>query len=827
MKIAPNLQFAVIEPTKKSLEAFVRMIRSVYQNFTTAFNGNIGFGDGTNLDNINGSWINVVAPVAPDTDFTVNHNLGRIPSGYWIMQKDRACDIYTGSIAATATQLTLRANVASAVLRIFVICILINLGFFAKRSEAQGVHHQEIALKATVAAGSSGLSGSVMQPIPSAIITVCNGSVLPITGSTCTGLASIFSDAALTLALSNPFNADLNGNYGFWTSPGSYIISVGGANITTYSYAITLACGVSSVCAYTGPMSFTGTVSHSGTEMFKNINSRLYITSANGTVSDQGWPGSDPCAWITAAEAALPVTGGIVDATGLQGGQTACASSFTIGGLNNKPVTLLLDGAVISVPNTITLNGGSLLIGHGSNSNGPFPTRIIANPATFPSNTTLLQFDNTQINFDIRIVGFELDCSNVTGCRGIDTGDLQDGGKIEDVWVLNYKAATGGCLNTGVAAPTENWQATSLSCVRSTSAVVTGGDISLNALGDHFIFHTGGCGTSAGSTSNACIQVNNSNLVISGYHAENATDGILFTGNAAAGGTSFVGEINCLNNVTNCIHFSSNFNGSATIGAIKKNSATTAVKNDNATINDSCNDENAGWYFFSGVNANPQRLTSCSNLPNFVSNNPTIPPNGTGFVIQDNTPAHVQKVGVGPNVTGNDQVGFYNYTGSKVEFYCQLLSPFGCFAGNGALSEVANGTTAQTVGNVIPLMCVTSQKTESAADANVLTCTPPATAGSYRLRIASSISAASAATLGWTATWTDSNGNAATPTNLPVCLASTGACAATTGALSAVDRFSGEFQIDVNNAATAIGIKLKFSGTSFTAKVSATVERII
>src|SRR5437016_1400657 len=359
MKIAPNLQFAVIEPTKKSLENFVRMIRSVYQNFTTAFNGNIGFGDGTNLDNINGSWINVVAPVAPNTDFTVNHNLGRIPSGYWIMQKDRACDVYTGSVGATTTQLTLRANVASAVLRIFVICVLMNL--FISRSEAQGVHHQEIALKATTAAGSSGLSGSVMQPIPSAIITVCNGSVLPITGSTCTGLASIFSDAALSLALSNPFNADLNGNYGFWINPGSYIISVGGANITTYSYAITLACGVSSTCTYSGPMSFTGTVSHSGTEMFKNINSRLYITSANGTVSDQGWPGSDPCAWITAAEAALPVTGGIVDATGLQGGQTACASSFTIGGLNNKPVTLLLDGAVISVPNTITLNGGSLL----------------------------------------------------------------------------------------------------------------------------------------------------------------------------------------------------------------------------------------------------------------------------------------------------------------------------------------------------------------------------------------------------------------------------------------------------------------------------------
>src|SRR6266478_5094769 len=117
MKIAPNLNFAVIEPTKKSLGSFVDMIRAVYQNLTQAFNGQIGFGDGTNLDNINGSWINVVAPVGANTDFTVNHNLGRLPVGYLVMQKDRACDVYTGSVAATATQLTLRATVASAVLR--------------------------------------------------------------------------------------------------------------------------------------------------------------------------------------------------------------------------------------------------------------------------------------------------------------------------------------------------------------------------------------------------------------------------------------------------------------------------------------------------------------------------------------------------------------------------------------------------------------------------------------------------------------------------------------------------------------------------------------
>src|SRR6267143_3274144 len=143
MRATPNLNFSVVEPTKKSLETFVTMLRSVYQNLVKVINGNLGFGDGTLADNVDGAWINVVAPVAPNTDFTVIHNLNRLPVGYWPMQKDRACDVYTGGVAATKTQLTLRATVASAVLRLFVVGLL--FGLFASRSEAQGASHRDFA----------------------------------------------------------------------------------------------------------------------------------------------------------------------------------------------------------------------------------------------------------------------------------------------------------------------------------------------------------------------------------------------------------------------------------------------------------------------------------------------------------------------------------------------------------------------------------------------------------------------------------------------------------------------------------------------------------
>src|SRR6267142_1583763 len=183
MKATPNLDFTHVKFEKTSFHHFVQMIKNVYQNLIGVINGRVGFGDGTLPDNIDGSWINVVAPVAPNTDFTVNHNLQRLPVGYWIMQKDRACDIYTGSVAATTTQLTLRATVASAVLRLFIIGLL--LGLFASRSEAQGAQHLNFA---AVAVNTSAGSG-VLKVIPSAVITVCNGVTLPPNGSICSGTA--------------------------------------------------------------------------------------------------------------------------------------------------------------------------------------------------------------------------------------------------------------------------------------------------------------------------------------------------------------------------------------------------------------------------------------------------------------------------------------------------------------------------------------------------------------------------------------------------------------------------------------------------------------
>lgn len=120
----------------------------------------------------------------------------------------------------------------------------------------------------------------------------------------------------------------------------------------------------------------------------------------------------------------------------------------------------------------------------------------------------------------------------------------------------------------------------------------------------------------------------------------------------------------------------------------------------------------------------------------------------------------------------------------------------------------------------------TLQKAETgAADSNVLTVTPLSVAGSYTLKTKISVSSGTSCVVGWTATWTDSNGNAQTPTELA--LSQTGIAApALTFTTSSAGNYSGEQPIDVNNAGTNIVIKWIGGGTC-AAKMSASVERQI
>jgi hypothetical protein len=104
---------------KSELGLFARMLLKIWQNACFIWNGGISFGDGSKTDNISGVWVTVTFAVA-NVDQTVTHNLGRVPVGYLAMTKSAACDVYTGSVAATKTQITLRGTTTSTVV-LFIV----------------------------------------------------------------------------------------------------------------------------------------------------------------------------------------------------------------------------------------------------------------------------------------------------------------------------------------------------------------------------------------------------------------------------------------------------------------------------------------------------------------------------------------------------------------------------------------------------------------------------------------------------------------------------------------------------------------------------------
>jgi hypothetical protein len=107
---------------KEPLGRFQQMLRKLYEQLARVMNGGISFGDSAQSlsDNIDGVWLSTTTPAGADTNFTLTHNLGRLPNGWIVAMQNKAGSVYLGSVAATTTQLTLRCSVASVAVRLFI-----------------------------------------------------------------------------------------------------------------------------------------------------------------------------------------------------------------------------------------------------------------------------------------------------------------------------------------------------------------------------------------------------------------------------------------------------------------------------------------------------------------------------------------------------------------------------------------------------------------------------------------------------------------------------------------------------------------------------------
>ena len=91
------------------------------------------------------------------------------------------------------------------------------LSLAAPSAHAQGSRKDDIVL------------GPTGHPVPGATVTVCQATA---TGTPCSPLAAIFTDATLTVAAPNPLQTDGLGNYHFYAPSGRYVIQISGPTIT-------------------------------------------------------------------------------------------------------------------------------------------------------------------------------------------------------------------------------------------------------------------------------------------------------------------------------------------------------------------------------------------------------------------------------------------------------------------------------------------------------------------------------------------------------------------------------------------------------------------
>lgn len=98
-----------------------------------------------------------------------------------------------------------------------VVAIALGLMVIAFTAHAQGSRKDDIVF------GPSG------HPVAGATVRVC---VPTATGTPCSPLATIYTDATMTVAAANPFQTDGIGNYHFYAPPGRYQVQVSGPSIT-------------------------------------------------------------------------------------------------------------------------------------------------------------------------------------------------------------------------------------------------------------------------------------------------------------------------------------------------------------------------------------------------------------------------------------------------------------------------------------------------------------------------------------------------------------------------------------------------------------------
>lgn len=320
--------------------------------------------------------------------------------------------------------------------------------------------------------------------------------------------------------------------------------------------------------------------------------------TAAGVQHAERFSGTDWCSQVGAAEAALPPSGGVVDARALPPG--TCSGGLTVGA-PAKPVYLELGRGTYAVQDKVVITTGSQLHGLGALGSGAFPTYIAAT-GKFPASTALVQFDPVNVCYGCVLHNVGLTCSSVRGCTGIDMGRAQENTLVSNVFINNFTASGINIASDAIGAQNftlehiHMWAAAGapanwigIRIAGATSDQVQLLDISITSNGTR------------GSAGVLCVDCN---LNAHRVHVEKVTDGMRFVG-TSAGGT--VTGLEVQSTVSNAAHITNTAGPVAFLG-LRNFGAPRSIVNDYAGT-DGCNDAFISLY---AVGAGGQLKSTCT-----------------------------------------------------------------------------------------------------------------------------------------------------------------------------------------------------------------------
>lgn len=100
---------------------FVAAVAQHLNELSRAVNEGLGFGNGTDLENMRGTWKSFTSHAVANTEDTIAHGLTVVPIGYLVFKRDKAGVLYSGSTAWDTTNIYLKSSVAATAYLIFIV----------------------------------------------------------------------------------------------------------------------------------------------------------------------------------------------------------------------------------------------------------------------------------------------------------------------------------------------------------------------------------------------------------------------------------------------------------------------------------------------------------------------------------------------------------------------------------------------------------------------------------------------------------------------------------------------------------------------------------